>query len=304
MSQTRAFLSFCIYFSLQPFPVSYSTLSAYIACLSNSFQSPSSVINYIYGIKTVHLSLEIPFPDLKTFMLKMQIKGIHKQIGNVPTQASIITPDILVSMYYLLDHSNSFHVAVWAVFTMAFFSFARMSNLVARTRNAFDPSKQLLRSDIILTQDTILLNFKWTKTLQDHSRILSIPLTAIPGHPLCPVSAYRNLLCSCNVNMSRSAFCYNRNGSIVSLTSTQVVAFLNELVSELGLPSGKYTGHSFRRSGTTWAFRSGVRSENIRAHGDWRSLAYLQYIQVTPDQRKRVTQQMAESLSTSCRVKV
>jgi hypothetical protein len=302
MAQIRAFLMFCTYFTLQPFPVACQTLSSYIACLANSFRSSSSIINYIHGIKTAHHLLDQPFPDLRTFMLRMQIRGVQKQLGNVPTQAAIITPHVLMQMFSLLDMNNSFHVAVWCVFTIAFFSFARMSNLLPRTRNSFDHTKQLTRSDIVLSADTLLLNFKWTKTLQDHSRILSIPLTSIPNSPLCPVLSYNKLLQLCDIPMHRSAFCYNRHSNLITLTSVQVVSFLRELTSEMKLPPGKYTGHSFRRSGTTWAFRSGVRSESIRSHGDWRSLAYLQYIQVTPDQKKRVSQQMANTITSSfCR---
>jgi integrase len=230
-------------------------------------------------------------------MFKMQLRGVEKQLSHCPTRAGILTPNVLLRCHRKVNFSQSFQTAVWAVFCIAFFSFARLANLVPRTRRLFDAARQLTRSDIILTSDTLLLNFKWTKTLQDGSRIISIPLAKMSHSPLCPVSAYQKLLSQVTIPSHMSAFCYLSNGRITTLTAHQVVTVLRALTREIGLNNKKYSGHSFRRSGATWAFKAGVRSEAIKTQGDWRSLAYLNYIEITPEQKRQVSTQMANAIT-------
>ena len=40
-----------------------------------------------------------------------------------------------------------------------------------------------------------------------------------------------------------------------------------------------FTGHSFRRGGASWAFRSGVPGELIQICGDWASDSYKRYLE-------------------------
>ena len=53
---------------------------------------------------------------------------------------------------------------------------------------------------------------------------------------------------------------------------------LQSLLEALGLKG--YSGHSFRRGGASHALARGVPAEVIKAQGDWRSLAYLNYLSV------------------------
>jgi hypothetical protein len=295
-TQIRAFISFCIYFHLQPIPVSYVNLSLYIACLSNSFKSPSTVMNYVCGVKTAHDMLDAQFPSLKCYLFRMQMKGLTKQMAHAPKRAGILTPDVLIKIRSKLRMHMSFHACIWSLFCIAFFSFARLSNLISRTTRLFDVTKHLTRSDIILTQDSLLLNFKWSKTLQDHSRLISIPLVRMPDSPLCPVAAYSTLLSLVDIPLNKSAFSYLQKSKLTMLTAPRLVSTFRILLQAVGLQSSNYSGHSFRRSGATWAFRAGVRSESIKNQGDWRSFAYLNYIQITDDQKQLVSRQMAAAI--------
>ena len=55
---------------------------------------------------------------------------------------------------------------------------------------------------------------------------------------------------------------------------------LKKMLSAIGLDSKLYAGHSLRRGGATWALKCGVPGEIIKSIGDWRSMAYLQYLDV------------------------
>ena len=71
-----------------------------------------------------------------------------------------------------------------------FFLMARKSNLFPNSLKDFDADKQLLRRDISLKDNLLIVNIKWSKTRQfGHSR--DIPICSIPTSCLCPVSAYK-----------------------------------------------------------------------------------------------------------------
>ena len=52
------------------------------------------------------------------------------------------------------------------------------------------------------------------------------------------------------------------------------VGAFKKLVMAAGLDWTKYSGHSFRRGGATFAFNLGVNPELIQYLGDWASDAY------------------------------
>ena len=53
---------------------------------------------------------------------------------------------------------------------------------------------------------------------------------------------------------------------------------LKEVLSILNIDSSKYSWHSFRRGGATLASQMSVDPALIKAHGRWKSEAYLYYV--------------------------
>ena len=54
------------------------------------------------------------------------------------------------------------------------------------------------------------------------------------------------------------AFCYHHNSRLIPLTKAAFILKFRELLVHAHVPSAvRYTGHSFRRGGATYAFRSG-----------------------------------------------
>ena len=72
---------------------------------------------------------------------------------------------------------------------------SRKSNMVPNSGADLDPHKQLLRQDVKVFSNLLVCFFiKWSKTNQFSNRLLKIPLAAIPGSVLCPVTAYHNMV--------------------------------------------------------------------------------------------------------------
>ena len=66
---------------------------------------------------------------------------------------------------------------------------------------------------------------------------------------------------------------------LAPITCKQFCVFLSRVLSKLHLDPALYSPHSFRRGGATFAFDCHIPSEIIKLQGDWKSDAYLVYLE-------------------------
>ncbi len=191
--QCKAYLLFCNAFNLQPFPASLQVVCLFTQFLSRSFNSVTSICNYVSGIKLIHLVSGLPFPHIDRLEYKLLVKGLKKLNPFIPRQALPITPHILLDIRKVLDLSDPTHATLWCAFILAFFLFARKSNIVPPSANTFHINKHLCRRDIIIGSDKILVYIKWSKTIQAGERYILIPFVHMPTSPLCPKAAVLNM---------------------------------------------------------------------------------------------------------------
>jgi hypothetical protein len=78
--------------------------------------------------------------------------------------------------------------------------------------------------------------------------------------------------------VSRPLFNYLAGGRECFMTQSMFVARLKVILSRLGVKSGDYSAHSFRRGGASYAFSLGLSPLQIKLRGDWSSDAYERYI--------------------------
>ena len=79
------------------------------------------------------------------------------------------------------------------------------------------------------------------------------------------------------------------------MTYTEFVASLKKVLIKIGI-TGKYTGHSFRRGGATFALQSGVSGDFIKLLGDWHSDAYHLYLDLSLQRRVQALSQLVTCL--------
>ena len=109
-----------------------------------------------------------------------------------------------------------------AIYTLAFFSFLRLSNLVPHTRNAFSPYYQLARGDVIFAPPGLLVLIKWSKTIEAKNAVKILKIPDLGANPICPVHAIRNTM-SITPGASNSPFFqYKSNSQWPPLTDSQV----------------------------------------------------------------------------------
>ena len=86
-------------------PLDCENLCLYIQYLSRSLASPQSIRNYVSGIKTLHLLLELPFPNIKDLSVRLTLQGIDKSLAHIPQPAEPMTTELLLKIHKTLDFS-------------------------------------------------------------------------------------------------------------------------------------------------------------------------------------------------------
>ena len=284
---------FCIYFGFQLVPAATETLCLYAQLLSRSFSATSSIQNYISGVKKLHLLVGGEFPE-DSFELKLAIKGLQRRNPHCPNQAAPITPDILSKIHSVMDITKPVDSVFWSLFLTAFFSLARKSNLVQNSLHR--QGKQILRGDFQLHSRGMTVTFRWTKTIQFGQRSLQIPLIPISGSCLCPVAAYSNMVKLVPASPQVPAFSLPHKNTVRPVTYEDYMKALRLVIQNVGLDPSRYSTHSFRRGGATFAFKANVPGELIKTQGDWLSEAYLKYLDLSLDNRYQVAEKMRDQI--------
>ena len=280
--QVRKFSEFCEQVGAVPVPASLDTILIYIQALAGEFSSVDTVANYLQGVKTWHLIEGFDIHPFNHFLVKLLLRGCRRQAQHKPRQALPITPDLLIQMHERVDHNSAEGATVWCLFLFAFFLVSRKSNLVPDRAKDFDPKKQLTRSNIKMRDDALLVTLEWTKTIQYGERKLVIPILAIEGSRLCPVSAYREMCRLMPASENEAAFLrVNKKGNREPVTYYHFQKALKEIMEGLGKDPAKFSTHSFRRGGATFAYEAGVPAETVKLMGDWRSECFRMYLQVS-----------------------
>lgn len=296
-TQWKTFIAFCLHFNFDYLPASLETVSLYVQFLSRSFKSVQSIKNYVNGVKLLHLYAGLEFFHLNDFEFRLLMRGLTRLNPHIPRQVLPITPDILIALLSCVNFSNQFDVAIWNSFLVAFYLMARKSSLIPSSQQNFDSSKHLTRRDFVLTKKCLTVTIKFTKTMQFRDRVLIIPVLANPGNPLCPVSNFYRMVKLIPARANSPAFCFYSQGHLRSITHFTFTATLRKWLKVLGFDSSAYSGHSFRRGGATWAFKSEVPGELIQIVGDWASDAYKLYIDTSFETKLSVSKKMLEHIN-------
>ena len=256
-------MSFCLYFDLPYLPASLDTVCLYCQFLSRSM-TPQSVRNYPSGVKLLLVITGLDFSFYDTFELRLTLRGLDRMHKHLPSRAPLVTPALLRALVQC--RGSQFDFVFNCAFLFACFLFARTSNLVPVSARSFHPDKHLCRRDIKITRFGLYVSFKWSKTNQKGTKVLTLPLLGFSDHLLCPVRASLTMCSFLPAPGSASAF-FTLSGSsglilLLLLSKWQFVSVFRSRLKRLGVSDfSKVRGHSFCKGGATWAFRSGVSGE-------------------------------------------
>ena len=229
------------------------------------------------GAKKLHTFLGHSTHGFNGVMLQLTLQGLRRGNEHIIKRALPMTPAILKLVHSKLDHTNSNDVVFWGACLLAFFLLFRKSNLLPNTQNGFNPRKQLKFGDCVQMQEQVVVGIRWAKNEQFYRELFTFPLARLPGSVLCPVLALNNI--AKMVKHTKDCHVFKlKNGN--SLTYRNFQDKLRTTLRSVGIPNTEgYSSHSFRRGGTTFSFLCGIPTEIIKLLGNWRSNAFLAYIE-------------------------
>lgn len=288
--QLNKFLKFCECYGLQPMPTSSQTLCRYVAFLAQTMR-PSSIKQYLNVVRLMHLQNGLSNPLVGDFMLDSVLKGVQRLKGNYVKQKLPITIDILQAFIPFLNFKLSRNVTFWAACLVAFFGMLRKASLFPK--NALDGHMCLKNCVMHEWGLEIICSHSKTIQCQEREAFVVLPWNTL-NRDLCPVSAIlKSLKLSGCCQAQEFLFTFLKDGVKYKMTYAMFTAMLKQVITSLGLSTDLYSGHSLRRGGCSLAFSAGVPTETIKAQGDWKSLAYLEYIDTSSRlERAKILQNM------------
>ena len=218
-SHIKIYLTFCEAVSSAPFPVTVKLITRYIAYLVSLGRVYGTILNHLSSTKRMHKFLGHDLTWDSDYRYKLLLRGVKRYLGTAVQRKAPITPRLLLRIVHLFDFDQPLHVAMWALFLVAFYSFLRKSNLVVDCAAQVSP-KVLLQSDLCFDALFAYLTVCASKTIQFQERLFSLPLPRIPGRLLCPVAALVNHLRINQVPQDMPLFSVMSDSSLSHITYT------------------------------------------------------------------------------------
>jgi hypothetical protein len=271
---------------------------AYVVHLAGRLQ-PSSIPRYLNVIRLLHLEAGMLNPLKENWELLLVRKGINRVKGVAPVQKLPITIGILRSIHSSLSLHLPFDAAFWLALLIGFYGFLRKSTLLPSVI-APGAGKFISRDDILdFSLDSFSLRIKHSKVIQFGQRELILPYARVLEVKLCPIRALLVHKGLSPLPLDSPLFNYRSGVQEVSFLHKQFVARLKAVLSAIGVDATKYSAHSLRRGGASFAFRAGMTSLEIKQRGDWSSSCYERYIHLDNSDTKRSSRVLAAAVSSS-----
>ena len=288
-SHLRSYILFSLATGHPYLSLSIPHLCDYLVFLSHSL-SYGTIRNYISSLRIFFELHHIHVDLFHGFYISLTLRGIKCLHGSSPSAKLPITPQLLVKLHSTINFASTLELVFWTACLLAFFTFFRKSNLFPSSSHQFDPARNLMRKDIQILSSFALVTVNWTKTIQFGERTISISIPRIPGSILCPGNALETYFHRVPVPISHCLplFVYQLGSALQPFTYSTFIQLLCDKLSLVGLPPNLYSGHSFRHGGASFAFALHLPHELIQQQGDWKSDAYLRYLDKPLTQRLKV----------------
>ena len=265
----NAYLNFCRLHKIPSslvYPASEPILCAFFS--SRLHLAPSTLKNYLSGLKAWHTRDNKPFPDSRR--LTLITRQQQNQSPKSKTKLPVLLEDVKILRQHL-DISEPKDAATWACAVIAFFGLCRLGELLPSS-STFDSTRFPSVKQFHLSSKHARLTLPWTKVAKFQAQDVFIT-QQMP--PLCPIAAWKNY---CLVSLPKPddpIFSYYTLGVRHVLTKRSFLDRCNELW-QINIGK-KLSGHSFRIGGTTTFLQSGVHPDYIKQHGRWNSDSFLRY---------------------------
>lgn len=178
----------------------------------------------------------------------------------------------------------------------AFSSSLRKKSLFA----ADDRNNSLLRlKDVSFPPEGLILRVKVIKTSMFLDNELHLPIPEVPKNVLCPVKAFKILRVTPGLRKHHALFfiVLREVKWLVPLKAELFVTNLRKIMLHVGYEPSAFSVHSFRKGAATLANFCGIAAGQFKAHGNWRSDCFEEYIVRDDQLRDAFSRAIKEKLS-------
>ena len=249
------------------FPVSEAIMANFIAYLFDSQYAATTIASITSAISFVHKLMQVQDPS-ETFLIKKLLQGC-KKLRTQKDQRLPITSVILNQIITASDFtiSNKFSaIRFKAMCSLAFHALLRVGEMT-------DSPNNLTYNAVQMGTDNLILQFATYK----HSGSTSTHIiNSKPGSASCPLHLRSQYLRS-RGHRQGPLFVTANGDAVQSRTFSEE---LRTALNFIGLPTTRYTPHSFRIGGTSEMALQGASELQIKQAGRWASNAHLSYIRL------------------------
>lgn len=248
--------------------------------------------NYAAGLITSYHQMGLDTSPFEAYKVRLALKSIDKNVRHVPTPAPPVTPNLLKKVVRIAARLPEGETVVAALVVM-YHTFFRQSNLAAQSSTEFDHSRQLVREDVVVRRDGLIVSHKWSKSHQAAGRRASVSVPAIPNSPLCPKSAVMAMIRKIPTRHPKQPFLTFMDGNHMPIPYLRRIWSL--VLRALAVPNWEsYTLHGLRRGAASHVLSADPTArEAIKEHGMWRSDAVDRYL---PSVKTKVFHLMRDTL--------
>ena len=299
LSQLTAYQKFCDRYVLHYFPCDNRQLCRFGQYLSETFQSPDSVGNYLSGISTWLALLGLQVPDTSDKQMKMFAAGLKRVMSHSIKQAEPVTQQLLLRMSKVVKFIDQVEMVAWTALLLGFYLFLRKSNLIPDTMTTYNIDQQFLRGDINLLglDRAMMIEIRWSKTIQYRQKVLRLPVLPANNKAICPVYWFHHMINRVQGEPDDLAFTLMQGTIKLVLSANQLIYRFHKLMKE---DDSKFSLHSLCRGRATFAYQANMGGEMIKLLGDWASDTYKRYIDVSMDKRYDSMKTFVEALNRLC----
>ena len=244
--------------------------------------SVGTIRSYLSALRFQQISVGLSDPAYTSFpRLSYILKGIHRNKPDcVRGKRLPITPSLLRQIHAIWSKDPSLFdkAMLWAACCLGFFGFMRAGEFTCTS-----PGENVLSvSDVTIdsrdSPQVLIVHLRHSKT--DPFGIgTHLYLGRTGDQTLCPVAAVLSYL-AIRPPVPGPLFCF-QNGT--PLSRVHLVHHLRDALSQAGVDTAHYAGHSFRIGAATAAAQAGFSDSFIKTLGRWKSSAFLAYIRTPPE---------------------
>ena len=177
-------------------------------------------------------------------------------------------------------------LVAWTSTLLGFYMFLRKMNLFLDTLQGFNPEIQLGRRNVFKSGKGYIARVYHTKTIQNKEQVLDIPILPNPDLRICPVFWLELMLAAVPAGPMEPLFAVPaEKDELLPLMYGQWTWWFRHWLGKAGHNETVFSGHSLRWGGASWAAACKISMTAICLLGDWNSLAFLNYIDMSLQDR-------------------